>query len=83
MTTLKYKVGDMVRLGSIEEIERCIHGVNDEMRSLAWCVATISMAYGDGYRIDLDNENWFWCDNCISHEYFGEPTVTLNADDLL
>lgn len=83
MTTLKYKVGDTVRIGSIEEIESCEFGVNDEMRELAGQVATITNADFGRYHIDLDLGRWAWCDNCISHEYFGDQTVTLNADDLL
>lgn len=80
---INYNVGDTVRLGSMEDIEECIHGVNDDMRSLAGQVATITDAYDGSYRIDLDNGDWLWCNRCISHEYFGEPTITLNADDLL
>lgn len=61
----KFEVGDIVIVGSRDQIRHCRHGYSPQMFDFAECEATITVAGATGYRIDIDDGYWCWCDKTL------------------
>ena len=78
---MKFSVGDRVLIVGVRS---CAYGYNDYMERLVNQEAVITEAddVHNGYRIDLDNEDWFWDDTCFELIESEEATAQF-LEDLL
>lgn len=76
-----YHVGEIVIIKN--PLTRCQNGLNDDMKSMAGQIVTITYAFSDScYRIKEDRGSWTWCVDCFD-PYCEEDGEPLSLEELI
>lgn len=80
---MKYKVGDKVRVKKnlLSDTSYGKHTFISEMERFRGENATITQAYNDTYRIDIDNAEWYWSGEMLEPVEFTK--ADLKPEDIL
>ena len=77
---MKYKVGDKVKVREDLKIGKSYNKKTfvDSMEKYKGQIVTIKVVYGDRYRIEEDNQDWYWTDEMLE-----DIEEEMNLEDFL